>query len=373
MREGMDKYKTAKKALIINSVCGVGSTGRICVRQAEEFMKQGYEVRIAYGRGKVLSKWRDHSVKIGSVCSVLAHGLYTRVTDRHGLGSWLTTRRFLQWAENFQPDVLCLHNIHGYYINFELLFKWIKNHPAMEVVWMLHDCWSFTGHCAHFSLAECDRWKSQCGNCPERHVYPASFWMDNSEDNFMRKMNAFSGVKNLELVVPSRWLAGLVRESFLGRYPIKISPIGIDTEVFKPTASDFRSRYGLDGKIIILGVANIWTEKKGLADIMDLSVRLDERYAVVIVGLIRNKDRSRMPAGVIQIPHTDSPEELAKIYTAADVFINPTYEDTYPTVNLEAQACGTAVITYATGGCGETLWLEGSKVIPRGSLMDVKF
>lgn len=367
------KQDIRKRVLIINSVCGVGSTGRICVRQAEEFMKQGYEVRIAYGRGNAPSEWRNCSVKIGSSGSVLAHGFYTRIADRHGLGSWLTTKKFLQWAEEFRPDVLCLHNIHGYYINFELLFEWIKNHSEMKVIWMLHDCWSFTGHCAHFSLAGCERWKSRCGNCPETHVYPASFLADNSESNFIRKKNAFTGVGNLELVVPSRWLANLVRESFLSCYPIAVSPIGIDTDVFKPTSSDFRSRYGLEDKIVILSVANIWNEKKGFSDILGLSRRLDECCAVVIVGRIKNKDRRRIPPGVIQIPHTDSAEDLAKIYTAADVFINPTYEDTYSTVNLEAQACGTVVITYDTGGCGETIRLEGSRVIPCGSLIDVKF
>ncbi len=338
---------------MINSVCGIGSTGRICTDLAQEMEAKGHEVKIAYGRSDTVpEKFRKYAVQIGNSLGVKAHVLRTRLLDEHGLGSRKATQKFLQWADSYNPDLLWLHNIHGYYINYELLFQWIKSRPNMQVKWTLHDCWAFTGHCSY---------------CPQTRRYPASYGKDNCKRNFDRKRAAFTGVKNLMLITPSKWLADLTRQSFLREYPVEVRYNTIDTNIFKPTPSDFRERYGLQDKIIVLGVANVWDERKGLNDFYKLAQMLDDRYAIVLVGLSK-KQMKALPKNICGIQRTNSPKELAAIYTAADVFFNPTYEDNYPTVNLEAEACGTRVITYDAGGARETVHSSASQVIEVGDL-----
>ena len=356
------------KILLINSVCGIGSTGRICTDLAQEMEAKGHEVKIAYGRSDTVpEKFRKYAVQIGNSLGVKAHVLRTRILDEHGLGSKRDTQRFLQWADSYNPDLLWLHNIHGYYINYELLFQWIKGRPNMQVKWTLHDCWAFTGHCSYFTMVKCDQWLTHCSYCPQTRRYPASYGKDNCKSNFDRKRAAFTGVKNMTLITPSQWLADLTRQSFLKEYPVGVHYNTIDTNVFKPTPSDFRERYGLQDKFIVLGVASVWDERKGLKDFYKLAQMLDDRYAIVLVGLSR-KQMKELPGNIRGIQRTNSPQELAAIYTAADVFFNPTYEDNYPTVNLEAEACGTRVVTYDAGGCKETIRSKESQNIQVGSV-----
>ena len=222
----------------------------------------------------------------------------------------------------------------------------------MQVKWTLHDCWAFTGHCSY---------------CPQTRRYPASYGKDNCKRNFDRKKAAFTGVKNLTLITPSKWLANLTRQSFLREYPVEVRYNTIDTNIFKPTPSDFREKYGLQDKIIVLGVANVWDERKGLNDFYKLAQMLDDRYAIVLVGLSK-KQIGALPSNILGIQHTNSPQELAAIYTASDVLVNPTYEDNYPTVNLEAQACGTSVVAYDSGGTTETLYRSDSKAVKAGQV-----
>lgn len=354
------------KVLLINSVCGIGSTGKICAALADEFAREGHEVRIAYGRdGTVPEKYKKYAYRIGNDVGVRVHAVRTRLMDDHGFASGYATRKFLKWAEEYQPDLLWLHNLHGYYLHVGMLFDWIKKHPDMQVKWTLHDCWAFTGHCVHFVYARCEKWKTGCSDCPESRMYPASILRDNSRENYERKKNAFTGVKNMELIVPSRWLGALVKESFLGEYPVQVCYNTVDTRVFCPTPGNFREKYGLTGKTVILGVAGIWTERKGFDDFIKLAQILDERYAVVLVGL-NDRQLRTLPRGIIGLGRTRNARELAELYSSADVLFNPTYEDTYPTVNLEAEACGTRVVTYDTGGCAETIHRADSKVIPVG-------
>ena len=229
------------KILLINSVCGIGSTGRICTDLAQEYEAQGHEVKIAYGRDSyVPEKYSKYAVRIGSDLDIRIHGVLSRLFDAHGLGSKSATKKFLKWAEEYKPDLLWLHNIHGYYINYELLFEWIKKHPEMEVKWTLHSCWSFTGHCSHFTFVKCYKWKNHCENCPQKKRYPASLFLDCSKGNFDRKKKAFCGVKNMTLITPSKWLADLVKQSFLKEYPVEVRYNTIDTNVFKPTSGNFR-------------------------------------------------------------------------------------------------------------------------------------
>ena len=359
------------KILFINSFFNHGSTGRICVELAEKYESEGNEVKIAYGRNAIVpDKYRKYAVRIGSDLDVKLHGICTRLFDKHGFASKKATEKFLKWADKFDPDLLWLHNIHGYYINIEMLFKWIKKRPNIQVKWTLHDCWAFTGHCAFFTMAKCDKWKTHCSQCVQKRGYPGSILCDNSFNNFERKMAAFCGVKNMTLITPSNWLADLVKESFLKEYPVEVIYNEIDKNVFKPTPSDFREKYGLTDKKIVLGVASVWDKRKGQKDFFKLREMLDEHYAIVIVGLTK-KQLKNLPKDILGICKTNNAKELAAIYTAADVFVNPTYEDNYPTVNLEAQACGTQVITYDTGGCKETLNNLDSFLVEAGNIETV--
>jgi len=355
------------KILMINSVCGIRSTGRICTDLAERFAAEGHEVRIAYGRmGDVPDKCLPYAHQIGGSLSVRLHGLKTRLLDRHGFGSKAATRAFLKWAEDYRPDLLWLQNLHGYYINVEMLFDWIKKHPEMQVKWTLHDCWAFTGHCSHFSYVGCEKWKTQCASCPQKAQYPASC-LDNSQNNFQRKMAAFTGVQNMTLITPSQWLADLTKQSFLGCYPVEVQYNTINRDIFKPTPGNFREQYGLQQQIIILGVASYWNDRKGLQDFESLRTMLDSRYAIVLVGL-SERQIAALPEGMLGIRHTNSPQELAEIYTAADVFVNPTMEDTMPMVNLEALACGTPVVTFRTGGCPEAVNADTGTVVEQADV-----
>ena len=355
------------KILLINSVCGIGSTGRICTDLAAAFETEGHIVKIAYGRGEVPETHRKYAVRIGSDLDTKLHALNTRLTDRHGFCSKKATKRFLQWAESFDPDLVWLHNIHGYYINIELLFAWIKSRPQMQARWTLHDCWAFTGHCSYFSFAGCDKWKTGCSSCPQKTRYPASRLMDHSKENYARKKAAFTGVRSMTLITPSRWLADLVGKSFLQEYPAEVRYNTIDTNVFKPTPGDFRKRYGLENKKIILGVASVWEDRKGLQDFVKLHSLLDDSCVIVLVG-VSEKQRKMLPAGILTIPRTNNACELAEIYTAADVFFNPTYEDVFGMINLESQACGTPFVTYRTGGAPETITDPRSVVVEQGDL-----
>lgn len=345
------------RILFINSVCGIRSTGRIVTELAMEYMAQGNEVRIAYGRETAPEQFRDISHRIGTQWDVDVAALKARIFDNEGFNAVRETKKLIEWAQQYDPDVLWLHNLHGYYLNVELLFQWIKSRPRMQVRWTLHDCWAFTGHCTHFTIADCTRWKEHCKACKQTGKYPKSICTDNSDENFRRKRAAFCGVKNMTLITPSHWLADLVKQSFLREYPVEVVHNRIDTSVFKPTAGDFRDRYGLGNRKIVLGVCAVWTDEKGYGDFLKLADMLDESYAIVMVGLTKRQIKS-LPPSIIGIERTNSVTELAEIYTTADVFVNFTREEVLGMVNLEAQACGTPCLTYRSGGAVETVPAE---------------
>ena len=356
------------KILQINSVCGIRSTGRICTDLAEVLEQNGHECKIAYGREFVPEKYRKCSVRIGSDFGVYSHILQSRIFDNAGFGSKRATEEFVEWVKEYNPDIIHLHNIHGYYINIEVLFDYLAK-ADKPVVWTLHDCWAFTGHCAYYSFVHCDKWKGGCFNCPQKKAYPSSFLFDSSNKNWEIKRNLFTKIKKMTLVTPSRWLANQVEQSFLGKYPVKVIPNGIDLNTFKPTPSDFRKKNNINDRKVILGVASAWGRRKGLHDFIKLSKILDENYKIVMVGLTE-KQKKQLPHNILAITRTNNITELAEIYTMADVFFNPTYEDNYPTVNLEAQACGTPVVTYRTGGSVESVPEEN--IIEQGAYQEIQ-
>ncbi|WHY96092.1 glycosyltransferase [Peribacillus simplex] len=356
------------KILQINSVSGIGSTGRIATDIGKILEVEGHESIIAYGREK--SNDCNKGMKIGNHFDNYVHVAKTRLFDRHGFGSKKATRNFIDKVEQYKPDIIHLHNVHGYYLNVELLFEYIKkvNKP---VIWTLHDCWPFTGHCSYFDYVNCNRWETGCHSCPQKKSYPASVFIDNSKDNYLKKKKLFSGVKNMTIVTPSIWLAELVKKSFLGEYEVKVINNGIDLKAFKPTTqSNFREINKIKNKFVILGVASDWGKRKGYEYFVELSQKIREDEIIVIVG-VTEKQKDNLPTNIIGITKTNSIEDLAEIYSAADVFINPTLEDNFPTTNLEALACGTPVITFNTGGSVESIDNSCGIVVDKGNVMEL--
>ena len=290
----------------------------------------------------------------GSLLSSLVHDTLGITTGYNGCFSILATWRLIGTIRRLQPDLIHLHNLHGNNVNLFLLFSYLKK-AHIPVVWTLHDCWSFTGRCPHFSMLGCDKWKSGCGGCPyPKHDYPAAY-RDCTARLWQLKKRWFTGLDSMTLVTPSHWLAGLVGQSFLREYPVRVIHNGIDLSVFHPAESDFRRRYGIpDDTHLVLGVAFDWGRRKGLDVFEALAARLGSQFQIVLVGTDDFVD-SQLPDHILSIHRTKNQQELAEIYAAADVFVNPTREDTFPTVNLEALACGTPVITFRTGGSPEAL------------------
>lgn len=339
------------KVLQINSVCGYGSTGRIVISLYNEVVNSGSECLIAYGRKEEPQGYNTY--KIGNKLDNCMHVFKTRVFDKHGLGSRKPTLKLIEKIKQYNPDIIHLHNIHGYYLNILVLFDFFKEY-GKPIVWTLHDCWAFTGHCSHFTKAKCDKWKINCKNCVEKKSYPKSMILDNSENNYIIKKNLFRNLQQLTLITPSQWLANLLRESFLKEYDIQVINNGINLEVFKFNENNFKITNNIEDKYMILGVASQWNERKGLLYFEYINRKLDNRFKIVLVGLTEEQ-KNNLPEGIIGITRTNNVQELVEIYSAADVFVNPTLEDNFPTTNLEAMACGTPVITFDTGGSGESI------------------
>ncbi|HJI40261.1 MAG TPA: glycosyltransferase [Coriobacteriaceae bacterium] len=340
-----------------------GSTGSIMRGLHSQLSLHGIDSYCFWGRRHETID--DHMLCCATKPEVYIHGVMTRLHDRMGFYSRRDTAKLLNRLDEIDPDVVHLHNIHGYWVNVEMLFSWLAAHRCL-VRWTLHDCWAFTGHCAHFTYVKCAQWKTHCAHsisCPQLGTYPKTISKSSCARNFEDKKRIFTSVPpdRMTLITPSQWLRDLVGNSFLKNYPVEVRHNTIDRTVFRPTPSDFRERYGIGDRFMILGVANPWTERKGLGDFIRLAKDLNnEKCAIVLVGLSK-KQVYEMPDGIIGLARTDSAMALAGIYTTADVFFNPTVEDNFPTVNLEAEACGTPVITYDTGGCSETIKLENSK------------
>lgn len=338
------------KVFQINTVYNTGSTGHIVAQLKHAVEETGGECLAAFGRGSSLEK---NTYKIGSEPDKYFHALMTRFTDRTGFYSNGRTKKLIHELISFCPDIIHLHNLHGYYLNIEILFDFLKEFHK-PVIWTLHDSWSYTGHCASYEAVHCEKWKTHCMHCPKQKEYPASRFTDNSQVNYERKKKVFSGVEHMRIVTPSHWLAAEVKQSFLKDYCVQVIPNGIDTDIFKPVKGNAREKWQLGEKDIILGVASRWTDRKGLHDFNRLASMLDHRYVIVLVGL-SHRQLENLPENIVGIERTENMQELAQLYSEALVFVNLTYEDNFPSVNLEALACGTPVITYRAGGSPEAI------------------
>ncbi len=349
--------------LQINVTANWGSTGKIAEDIGKLLISKGWESHIAYGRGN--SQSASHLIRIGNDFDMNIHGLQSRMFDNHGLASKHATKSFIKKIRNIKPDIIHLHNIHGYYLNYPLLFEYLKSWGG-PVVWTLHDCWPFTGHCAYYDFGECNRWKDGCEKCPQLRSYPASYWADNSAVNYLKKKEAFLNCPNLTLVPVSHWLREELSKSFLYGYKCEAIHNGIDISVFHPCGKNKDK----SGRFKILGVASVWDERKGLNEFLKLRERLNDDYDITLVGL-NKKQISNLPSGISGIERTNNVDELVSLYSNADVYVNPTLEDNFPTTNLEALSCGTPVITYDTGGSPEAIDDRTGYIIPRQDVVSL--
>lgn len=372
----------SKKLLQINPVLRTStSTGRIMKEIGELAMANGWESYVAYSKGRDgLPGSTSIPVPVGNKASVAWHGLQTRILDRHGLGSVLATKRFIEDIRRIRPDIIHIHNIHGYFLNYRILFDFLS-HSGIQVIWTVHDCWLYTGHCYHYMYAGCDRWKTGCGHCPQRGKFPRSLLADRSARNFRDKRDAFCSMPEdrLTIVPVSDWMRSEMSESFLKDYRFQVIHNGIDTDVFSPQPaleSEVRRCYGLGDRHVILGIASIWSEEKGLNDFVEMAAKLESDEVIVLVGMDRRQlddvlsrcGRTALGDRIVAVKRTADVHQLAGLYSTADVLVNPTWQDNYPTVNLEAISCGTPVVTYRTGGSIEAVAGDTGFVVEQGDI-----
>lgn len=331
----------------INATCGVGSTGKICVGISKLLSENDIENYVLYSSA-------GNGYELGISCSnpkyIKAQALKSKLFGNYGLNSKKSTRKIISELERIKPDIVHLHNIHGHDCDIEILFNYFKKNNT-KLIWTFHDCWAFTGYCPHFSMIKCNKWKTECFECAQRSQY--SWLFDKSNKLFLKKKQLLEGL-DLTIVTPSKWLAEIVKQSFLKDYPVEIINNGIDLNIFNTRKSNFRKRYDLEDKKILLGVSFGWDERKGLDVFIELADRLTDDYKIVLVGT-DDKVNRRLPKNILSINRTQDQQELAEIYSAADIFVNPTREENYPTVNMESVACGTPVLTFRTGGSPEML------------------
>ncbi len=339
------------KILQISVDGNMGSTGHIAETIGELAIAKGWESYIAHARFARPST--SKIIKIGSNFDVYLHGLQTRLFDRHGLGSKLATIKLVEQIKEIKPDVIHLHHLHGYYINIDVLFKYLAS-SSIPVIWTFHDCWSITGHCGHFDHVGCYKWITECHHCPQKTEYPASFFLDRSRQNYRLKKQLFTSVPGMTIVSVSKWLNAIVGKSFLADNPRQIIYNGIDTEIFNPVPDnkDIKGKLSLKKGFMILGVAGTWGVKKGLNDIIALSKQIHDNDFIVLVGLTK-KQLAQLPPSIIGIKHTESLQELKDLYATADVFLNLSVEETFGLTTAEALSCGTPAIVYNATACPE--------------------
>lgn len=359
------------RVLLVNAVCGKGSTGRICTDIYDMLKQHGHEAEVAYAHGEATRINISDTFRINDVKGYYIHNLLARISDRAGFYSKKATKRFIRFIDEYKPDIIHLHNLHGFYINIRILFDYLSQ-SNIKVVWTLHDCWAFTGHCAHYSFAKCNKWLTECNNCTLKHDYPQSFFIDHSRRNYRDKCKLFTSLPQLTLTTPSEWLAGEVRKSYLKKYPVFPIYNGIDLDSFQPVESSVRQMLKIEpDKKMLLAVAYDWSERKGLDDLLRLNQVMDKRiYQLVIVGLSK-KQIECLPDDIIKLPRTESLDDLVKLYSAADIFVNTSYEETMGMVTAEALACGTPAIVYDQTAVPEVIDSNSGIVVRAGDISGI--
>lgn len=355
-----------KKLLQINSVINSGSTGRIAEQIGKLAISNSWESHIAFARNDQHSC--SHKIHIGNKWDVLYHGFQSRIFDNHGFASKKATTEFIKKIKKIDPSIIHLHNIHGYYLNIEILFSFLSE-MNIPVVWTLHDCWAMTGHCAYFDYVQCDKWKIHCQNCPQKRSYPSSFFKDNSYNNFENKKRIFNSIDNLTIISVSEWLKKKIEQSFLNRYPTEIIHNGVDTNIFKPSIKKdiIRQKYNIADKFVILGVANVWDKRKGFEDFIEYSKFLKKDEVIILVGL--NKDQLKiLPENIIGIERTENINELVDLYSVANVVFNISREETFGMTTVEGFACGVPSVVYNCTASPELISENTGFVVEAGDM-----
>lgn len=338
------------RILQINCIANSCSTGRIAEQVGELAQQEGWESYIAYGQYAYTSS--SKLIRIANKFDLGIHFIETRLLDRHGLSSRLATKRLIKKVKEINPDIIHLHNIHGYYLNYPILCDYLIS-SGKPVVWTMHDCWALTGHCAYFDTANCERWKSGCFQCPLKSIYPKSIFADRSQKNYIQKTQWFTALDNLTIVAVSGWLNDIVKQSILKEKRLELIHNGIDIKRFHPV-ENVDNHYHFQGKKVLLGVVASWTVEKGFYDFISLSKHISDEYCIVMVG-VNDSMKKKLPHNIIGINKTENLETLSQLYSRALVLLTLSHNDTFPTTNLEALACGTPVITYPTGGSPEAV------------------
>lgn len=356
------------KVLFINTVFERSSTGRIIHDICVRLRQQGHDSMVIYGRYPVQSEFP--SMCFNSKIENILHGVNTRLFDRHGFGPKATTKKIIETIKHYQPDIIHLHNIHGYYVNIKLLFQFLKQ-MDLPVVWTVHDCWPYTGHCVYYDYIGCDKWKTECCQCPKKREYPASYGIDNSKRNYNQKRELFNSIPNLTLVAVSDWLKEQLGMSFLKHHRIQRIYNGIDQTVFRPIKTDIKKRMGLEGKKVFLAVSDGWSERKGKNLLYQFTDYLNPDEVLIMVGL-SEKDLKSCPKQLLGMGRTENLQQLVELYSAADIVLNPSYEETFGMITAEALSCGTPVIVSNATASPELVNSTCGRIIEKGNISDLR-
>lgn len=353
-----------RKLLQINECLNL-STGKIAQQIGDLAISMGWESWIAYSGREPYVQSRSNLIRVGNYIESCIHFVEDKILDNEGLSSRMATRKLLKGIDKIRPDIVHLHNIHDHWLNYKMLFEYLSQ-KEIPVVWTQHDQWATTGHCM-YNLCGCERWETECHDCPLSRWYS----LDRSRRNYLLKKKLLANIPSLTIIPVSEWLGNNIRQSHLKERPMQVIHNGIDIQTFSPQPTNAHERYGIDkDKTIVLGVAAVWDARKGLNDFYTLAERLPkDEYAIVIVGQQTERTKEiENGCQMIFVDRTQNALELAQLYSSASVFVNPTYQDNYPTTNLEAMACGTPVITYRTGGSPEAIDEKTGVVVKQGDV-----
>lgn len=363
----------SKRLLQINPVVRENtSTGKIMRELGDLAQAAGWESYIAYSKARDgIPPHSSQLVPVGNKLDLGLHWLATRLFDAHGLVSRHATKQLIHRIREIDPDIIHIHNVHGYFLNYPVLCRFLAER-GKPVIWTVHDCWLYTGHCYHYSAAGCDRWQTGCHHCPQKHAFPASYGWDRSRRNWLQKQRAFVGIPSMTLVAASHWMQGDLSKSFLKSVPCRVIHNGIDLDTFQPRRNTgLPAEYGITQPVFYLAIASIWLPEKGLPDLICLSSMLRPDEQLVLVGKLTAQQKAALPKSIVTIDRTTDAQALAALYTAAAALVNPTWQDNYPTVNMEAIACGTPVVTYRTGGSMESVTQETGFGVKQGNVEEL--
>lgn len=347
------------KIVQINAVCGMGSTGGITIEISKMLNEHNIENYIFYSYGKYEY---EKGIKYSSNLSIRINAILAKLFGNYGFNSHFSTNRLIRRLKAIKPDIVHLHNIHGHDVNIKKFFRYLKE-SGVRVIWTFHDCWAFTGYCMHFDYLKCSKWKELCKECPQKKSF--SLFSDKSEKIFRLKEALFSDIEDLTVVAPSGWLAELAKQSFMSRFPIEIINNGTDLDVFYKRQTSLKEKYGVENKHLVLGIP-----KENYEWFLELAEKMQDKYQLILVGLSKSQ-LQKLPKKIIGIGKVQSREEMAEIFSASDVFVNMTLQDTFPTVNLESLACGTPVITFNTGGSPEAVDDKTGAVVQKGNITEL--